>query len=124
MWVAELPAFPSRKHVRVVYTPVNPTFISKKKTGVCRGISTFLIFAPKHRLWVHVRTASPKKLKKSLYEHGQVFVMSEKAAPNVFHIMFVHNLIATYVLLFSIWGFKGLHMTFGIDCVLVFRLFK
>ena len=23
---------------------------------VCRGIHVFLIFAPKHRLWVHVRT--------------------------------------------------------------------
>ena len=25
------------------------------KTGVCRGIPIFLIFAPKHRLWVLVR---------------------------------------------------------------------
>ena len=29
------------------------------KIGVCRGIPTFLIFDPKHRLWVLVRTASP-----------------------------------------------------------------
>ena len=28
------------------------------KTGECRGIAIFLIFAPKHRLWVLVRTAS------------------------------------------------------------------
>ena len=26
------------------------------KTAVCRGIPIFLIFAPKHRLWVLVRT--------------------------------------------------------------------
>ena len=44
-----------------------------KKTGVCRGIPFFLYFAhnidcgytlevPQHRLWVHVRTASPGRL--------------------------------------------------------------
>ena len=31
------------------------------KTGVCRGIPIFLIFAPKHRLWVLVRTASVRQ---------------------------------------------------------------
>ena len=36
----------SRKHARVMYTPLNPTFIYSK-TGVCRGIPIFLIFAPK-----------------------------------------------------------------------------
>ena len=36
--------------------PQTPLLYSK--TGVCRGISIFLIFAPKHRLWVLVRTAS------------------------------------------------------------------
>ena len=39
----------SGKHVRAMNTP---------KTGVCRGIPIFHIFAPKHRLWVLVRTAS------------------------------------------------------------------
>ena len=34
------------------------TLLLYKKTGVCRGIPVFLIFAPKHRLWVLVRTAS------------------------------------------------------------------
>ena len=32
-----------------------------RKTGVCRGIAIFLIFAPKHRLWVLVRTASARR---------------------------------------------------------------
>ena len=50
----------SGKHVLEMYTPVNPTFIWKK-TGVCGGIPIFLIFAPKHRLWVLVRTASARR---------------------------------------------------------------
>ena len=45
----------SGKHVRVMYTPQTPLLYSK--TGVCGGIPIFLIFAPKHRLWVLVRTA-------------------------------------------------------------------
>ena len=38
----------SGKHVCVMYTPLHT------QTGVCRGIHVpiFLIFAPKHRLWV------------------------------------------------------------------------
>ena len=31
------------------------TSCSRAKNGVCKGISIFLIFAPKHRLWVLVR---------------------------------------------------------------------
>ena len=34
---------PSRKHIRVMYTPLNPTFINSK-TGVCRGIPIFSYF--------------------------------------------------------------------------------
>ena len=47
---------PSGKHVHELSTPLNPTLISK--TGVYRGIPIFLIFDPKHRLWLHVRIAS------------------------------------------------------------------
>ena len=36
--------------------PLYITFFSK--TGVCRGIPIFLIFAPKHRWWVLIRTTS------------------------------------------------------------------
>ena len=32
-----------------------------RKTGVCRGIPIFLIFAPKHRVWVLVRTALARR---------------------------------------------------------------
>ena len=39
--------------------PYTPLLYSK--TGICRGIPIFLIFAPKHRLWVLVRTASPRR---------------------------------------------------------------
>ena len=44
----------SRKHVCVMYTTLNHTFIWQNW-----GIPIFLIFAPKHRLWVLVRTALP-----------------------------------------------------------------
>ena len=42
----------SGKHVRAMNTPLNPTLYSK--TGVCRGITIFLNFDPKHRLWAEV----------------------------------------------------------------------
>ena len=40
----------SGKHVREMYTPLN--------LGVCRGIPNFLIFDPKHALWVPQRGGS------------------------------------------------------------------
>ena len=39
--------------------PYTPLLYSK--TGVCRGIHFFLIFALKHRLWVLIRTASMRR---------------------------------------------------------------
>ena len=46
-----------QENISVKFIPsLNPTFYSK--TGVCRGIPILLIFAPKHRLWVLIRTAS------------------------------------------------------------------
>ena len=47
----------SGKHVRVMYTPLNPN----SKTGVYRGIPIFLIFASKHRMRVLVRTPSARR---------------------------------------------------------------
>ena len=51
----------SGKHVRAI-NPLKPHFYIVK-LGVCRGIPTCisLIFAPKHRLWVLVRTASARR---------------------------------------------------------------
>ena len=80
------------KHVRVIHTPLHPTFIYYlSKIGVYRGIYNFLIFALKHRLWVLVRTASIKKshffylkiiiftaVKNRSILHGRVFVMLAK----------------------------------------------
>ena len=43
----------SGKHVYKIYTPSNPTFIYKN--GGLQDIHV-LIFAPKHRLWVLVKT--------------------------------------------------------------------
>ena len=39
--------------------PYTPPLYSK--TGVYKGIHNFLIFAPEHRLWVLVRTASLRR---------------------------------------------------------------
>ena len=44
-------------NISVLYIPpYTPLLYSK--TGVCRGIPIFRIIAPKHRLWVLVRTGS------------------------------------------------------------------
>ena len=43
----------------IIIPPYTPLLNSK--VGVCKGIPIFLIFAPKHRLWVHVRTASARR---------------------------------------------------------------
>ena len=44
---------PSRKHIRVTKTPLTP-HLYIVKLGFTEGIHYFLIFALKHRLWVHV----------------------------------------------------------------------
>ena len=43
----------------LLITPCIPLLYSK--TGVYRGIHNFLIIAPKHSLWVFVRTASLRR---------------------------------------------------------------
>ena len=51
----------SGKHVRVIY-PLEPHFyIEKLGYAGIYLIPIFLIFAPKHRLWVLVRTASTRR---------------------------------------------------------------
>ena len=70
----------SGKHVREMYTPLNPTFIWEK-TGACRGIPNFLIFDSKHTLRVLVRTdivGTRYKFKKLIA--GMIFLfISEKS---------------------------------------------
>ena len=82
--------------------PLKPHFYIEKKNGVCRVLPIFLISAPKHRLWVLVRTTSAPRVptiyvlsknKKNIIQfllkilifykfknlcilHGHVFVMS------------------------------------------------
>ena len=46
-----------------------------RKTGECRGIPIFLSFAPKHRLWVLVRTASVRR--------SNVYPQSSKSKKNI-----------------------------------------
>ena len=78
-----------------MYTPLNPTFIEKKKTGVCKGIPNFLNFDPKHAMWIITMYLLSENIfkksnisneiiffgflqKKNLYIlHGQVFLMIE-----------------------------------------------
>ena len=52
-------------------SPYIPLLYSK--TGVCRGIHIFLIFALKHRLWVLVRTTSARRF----YRVPTIYVLSK-----------------------------------------------
>ena len=49
-----------QENMSVQYIPPQ-TPLLYSKTGVCRGIPIFLIYAPKYRLWVLVRTASARR---------------------------------------------------------------
>ena len=57
--------------------PYTPLLYSK--TGVYRGLHYFLIFALKHRLWVLVRTASPRRFK----HEPTINVLSKKKEKNL-----------------------------------------
>ena len=39
--------------MKSTYTPLNP--LLHRKTGVCRSIPIFVMFAPKHSLWVLIK---------------------------------------------------------------------
>ena len=52
--------FSHQENMSVQYIP-HYTPLLYSKTGVCRIYLFFLILAPKHRLWVLVRTASASK---------------------------------------------------------------
>ena len=56
--------YTSGKHVRAMNTPLYPTFLCSK-SRVCRGIPIFLIFAPKHTLWVLTRVPTIYVLSKN-----------------------------------------------------------
>ena len=51
----------SRKHAYIILTPLNPTFIYIVKLGFTGVYIIFFISAQKHRLWVLVTTASPRR---------------------------------------------------------------
>ena len=53
------PNFITCHHENMSVYCITPLLYSK--TWVCRGIPIFLIFAPKHRLWVLIRTAAPRR---------------------------------------------------------------
>ena len=61
----------SGKHVHEMYTPHIPLLC--RKIGVYRGVPIVLIFDPKHRLWVLVRTALARRFKRV----PTIYVMSK-----------------------------------------------
>ena len=54
-------AIQSRKHAYIIKTLIKKNPLLDSKTGVYRGIHYFSYFHSKHRLWVLVRTASPRR---------------------------------------------------------------
>ena len=52
-------------NISVQYIP-SYTPLLYSKTGVCRGMHIFLIFVPKHRLWVLIRTVSARGFERVL----------------------------------------------------------
>ena len=124
----------SRKHVHVMYTTLTPLLYSK--TGVCRGIPIFLIFAPKHRLWVLVRTASARRFQRvpTIYVlsinkknirlflwkififdnfknlcilHGRVFVMNRHWLRYCISCIHIDNISYIFFLCFQSGGGRG-----------------
>ena len=73
----------SRKYVRVI----SKFYVAKR---VSRGIHNFLIFAPTHRLWVVVRTASARRF----YLVPKIYVLSksEKFSDKNFHFLKLKNI--------------------------------
>ena len=80
----------SWKHTYIILTPINPTFISDPsilmgpsfyivKLGFTEVYIIFLISAQKHRLWVLVRTASPRRFQRvpTIYFCTEIWKISE-----------------------------------------------
>ena len=74
--------------------PYTPLLYSK--TRVCRGIPTFLIFDPKHRLWVLVRTVLPTMLKLSFLQLKKSLYISLACFHNEDHYF---NVVPEYITL-------------------------
>ena len=66
--------------VKCIPSPTPPLY---SKTGVCTGIPIFLIFAPKHRLWVLVRTASVRRGGSNVYPQS-MFLAKIRKISNIF----------------------------------------
>ena len=63
-----------KHHASMPWICIPPqTPLLNRKSGVCRGISIFLVFASIHRLWVLVRTA----LARRFYSVPTIYVLSK-----------------------------------------------
>ena len=74
--------------MREMYTPQIPLLC--RKTGVCRGISIFHIFGPKHRLWVLV---TENHLGEPIYDLSKIII----------HIIFSNYMFIFYCLKKSLY---------------------
>ena len=59
-YVLQIDGLSLRKHAYIVLTPLQSHFYTVK-LGFARVCISFLILAQKHRLWVLVRTDSPRR---------------------------------------------------------------
>ena len=84
----------SRKHAYIILTPWTPLLYSK--TGVYRGIHYFSYYCIKHRLWVLVRTASPRRF----YRVPTIYVLSRN----------MKNIRVFYLKIFSFFGGEIFHI--------------
>ena len=72
------------------YIPPYSPLLYRENWGV-QGFTYFLIFAPKHRLWVLVRTASPSKNKKNILKKILLFLPKIFNFYNIRKICILHE---------------------------------
>ena len=86
------------------FDPLKPHF-NNRKTGVHRVYIIFLIFAPKHRLWVLVRTASPKRFKRvpTIYVLSRIMKNIRVFLSELFQFLEVKFSIYLYWWVFVMW---------------------
>ena len=84
----------SRK--QVMYTPLYPFLYSK--TGLYRGIYVFLNSYQKHRLWVLVRTASPRWFLRvpTTCTHNQCIEQKMKISFFYYHFLFSNGIFSIF----------------------------
>ena len=84
--------------------PLEPHFYIEK-TGVCRGLPIFLIFAPKHRLWVLVSLGEAVLTCTYNLCFGQIKKNIKNFQLKIFNVLKLKNLCLLHGQVFVIeWG--------------------